>query len=281
VLIGVAGMVGAGKSTLARALGARFGLQLAPESVADNPWLAPYYAGGAASRRAYALRLQLHFLATRFESMRHIRGRGGGWVLDRTWYEDAEVFARGLWEDGVMDAQEWALYERLYGELLHSPAARPPRLLVYLHGPLDVIVGRIARRGRAGERETDAAYWAALHARYERWVAGFRRAPVLRCRRARLRPRGRPAGDRPGGGAGARPPRARAAAGGAVARGARRGGRGARLTRCCAVPTRACLTLRRRVGHPSGPSPAGTAARRARGRRRRPAARPRRARRPR
>jgi hypothetical protein len=75
VLIGVAGMVGAGKSTLARALGARFGLQLAPESVADNPWLAPYYAGGAASRRAYALRLQLHFLATRFESMRHIRGR--------------------------------------------------------------------------------------------------------------------------------------------------------------------------------------------------------------
>jgi deoxyadenosine/deoxycytidine kinase len=180
VLIGVAGMVGAGKSTLTRALAARFGLQLAPESVADNPWLGPYYAGGAESRRAYALRLQLHFLATRFESMRHIRGRGGGWVLDRTWYEDAEVFARGLWEDGVMDAQEWALYERLYGELLHSPAARPPRLLVYLHGPLDVIVGRIARRGRAGERETDAAYWAALHARYERWVAGFRRAPVLR-----------------------------------------------------------------------------------------------------
>jgi len=179
VLIGVAGMVGAGKSTLTRALAARFGLQLAPESVTDNPWLAPYYAGGAESRRAYALRLQLHFLATRFESMRRIRGQGGGWVLDRTWYEDAEIFARGLYEDGVMQAAEWALYERLYGELLHSPAARPPRLLVYLHGPLDLIVARIARRGRSGERETDVAYWAALHRRYERWIAGFRRAPVL------------------------------------------------------------------------------------------------------
>lgn len=179
MLIGVAGMVGAGKSTLTRALAARFGLQLAPESVADNPWLEPYYAGGAESRRAYAFRLQLHFLATRFESMRRIRGQGGGWVLDRTWYEDAEVFARGLAEDGVMDAAEWVLYERLYGELLHSPAARPPHLLVYLHGPLDVIVARIAQRGRPAERDTDPAYWAALHRRYERWIARFRRAPVL------------------------------------------------------------------------------------------------------
>lgn len=179
MLIGVAGMVGAGKSTLARALAARFGLQLAPERVADNPWLEPYYAGGAASRRTYALRLQLHFLATRFESMRRIRAAGGGWVLDRTWYEDAEVFARGLADDGVLDAREWELYGRLYGELLHSPAARPPRLLVYLHGPLDVVLARIARRGRPAERDTDPAYWAALHARYARWAADFRRAPVL------------------------------------------------------------------------------------------------------
>jgi deoxyadenosine/deoxycytidine kinase len=180
MLIGVAGMVGAGKSTLTRALAARFGLQLAPESVGDdNPWLEPYYARGAESRREYALRLQLHFLATRFESMRRIRGAGGSWVLDRTWYEDAEVFARGLHEEGLMSPAEWGLYQRLYGELLHSPAARPPRLLVYLHGPLDVIVARIARRGRPKESDTDVAYWAALHRRYEQWVAGFRRCPVL------------------------------------------------------------------------------------------------------
>ncbi|MDF1504641.1 deoxynucleoside kinase [Roseisolibacter sp. H3M3-2] len=180
MLIGVAGMVGAGKSTLTRALAARFGLQLAPESVGDdNPWLEPYYARGAESRREYALRLQLHFLATRFESMRRIRGAGGSWVLDRTWYEDAEVFARGLHEEGLMGAAEWTLYLQLYGELLHSPAARPPRLLVYLHGPLDVIVERIARRGRPKESDTDVAYWAALHRRYEQWIAGFRRCPVL------------------------------------------------------------------------------------------------------
>ena len=180
MLIGVAGMVGAGKSTLTRALAARFGLQLAPESIGDeNPWLEPFYARGAESRREYALRLQLHFLATRFESMRRIRGMGGSWVLDRTWYEDAEVFARGLFDEQLMSAAEWELYQRLYGELLHSPAARPPKLLVYLHGPLDVIVARIARRGRPVEKDTDVDYWARLHARYARWFAGFRRCPVL------------------------------------------------------------------------------------------------------
>jgi deoxyadenosine/deoxycytidine kinase len=180
MLIGVAGMVGSGKSTLTRALASRFGLQHALESVdEDNPWLERFYAGGVEAMRDYALPLQLHFLATRFESMRRMRGTGGSWVLDRTWYEDAEIFARGHYEEGLMSAMEWELYRRLYVELLHSPAARPPALLVYLHAPLDTVVERIRLRGRPKERETPDAYWAALHARYERWIAGFRACPVL------------------------------------------------------------------------------------------------------
>ena len=178
MLLGVAGMVGSGKSTLARALAARFGLQLAPESVDDNPWLELFYSGPE-ERKAYALPLQLHFLATRFRSLRQMRGTGGSWVLDRTWYEDAEVFARGHFEEGLMAPHEFDLYQRLYTELLHSPAARPPKLLIYLHGPLHTIVSRIERRGRPKERETELSYWIALHDRYERWIAGFRHCPVL------------------------------------------------------------------------------------------------------
>lgn len=209
MLIGVAGMVGSGKSTLTRALAARFGLQLALESVDDaappveetvsmpsararaagvpavrpapvgNPWLELFY-GEPGGRERYGLNLQLHFLATRFASMRQMRGLGGSWVLDRTWYEDADVFARGLFEQGLLTPAEYQLYERLYAELLHSPAARPPALLVYLHAPLEVIVKRIERRGRQSERETEHAYWAALHARYARWISAFRACPVLK-----------------------------------------------------------------------------------------------------
>ena len=180
MLIGIAGMVGSGKSTLTRALALRFGLQHALESVDDdNPWLERFYAGGNDAMRQNALQLQLHFLATRFESMRRMRGAGGSWILDRTWYEDAEIFAAGHFDEGLMSAQEWQLYRRLYVELLHSPAARPPKLLVYLHAPLDTIVDRIRRRGRPKEADTAEQYWATLHARYERWITAFRACPVL------------------------------------------------------------------------------------------------------
>jgi deoxyadenosine/deoxycytidine kinase len=179
MLIGVAGMVGTGKTTLARALAERFGLQMALESVdADNPWLESFY-GGPDEMRAYALQLQLHFLATRFASMRRMRGLGGSWVLDRTWYEDAEIFARGLYEQALMTSAEWMLYRQLYAELLYSPAARPPRLLIYLHAPLDTVLERIATRGRPKEKDTSPEYWAALHERYEQWIAQFRHCPVL------------------------------------------------------------------------------------------------------
>ncbi len=180
MLLAIAGMVGTGKSTLTGALATRFGLQQAQESVDDdNPWLAAYY-GDPDGMRRYALPLQLHFLATRFAALRRMRARGGGWVLDRTWYEDAEIFARGAFERGQMTTEEFDLYERLYGELLYSPAARAPTLLVYLDAPLDEIRARIARRGREKERDTPVEYWDELHARYERWIGAFRRCPVLR-----------------------------------------------------------------------------------------------------
>ncbi len=180
MLLGIAGMIGSGKTTLTQALAARFGLQHALESVdGDNPWLDKFYSGSEGMHK-YGMHLQLHFLATRFKSMRRMRALGGSWVLDRTWYEDAEIFARGLFEQGYMSEDDWGLYQQLYAELLHAPAARPPRLMIYLHAPLETILDRIQTRGRPKERDADPEYFASLHARYERWIGGFRKCPVLK-----------------------------------------------------------------------------------------------------
>ncbi len=180
MLLAVAGMVGTGKTTLTRALASRFGLALALEPVDDdNPWLTPFYGTEPGAQQQFALRLQLHFLATRFHAMRKMRAQGGGWILDRTWYEDAEIFARGLYESEVMSRHEFDLYQRLYTELLTGPAARPPRLLIYLHGSLDLVVARIGQRGRVAERDMPPSYWKALHARYATWIGQFRRCPIL------------------------------------------------------------------------------------------------------
>ena len=51
--------------------------------------------------------------------------------------------------------------------------------MIYLHGPLDVLVERIAPRGRPNEKDASSDYWSGLHARYERWIARFRHCPVL------------------------------------------------------------------------------------------------------
>lgn len=180
MLLAVAGMVGTGKTTLTHALAQRFGLHMALESVDDeNPWLTPYYGSEPGAQREFALRLQLHFLATRFHAMRTMRAQGGGWILDRTWYEDAEIFARKLYESAVMSRHEFELYQKLYTELLTGPAARPPRLLIYLHGSLDLVVARIGQRGRQAERDMPPSYWKNLHARYAAWIGEFRRCPVL------------------------------------------------------------------------------------------------------
>jgi deoxyadenosine/deoxycytidine kinase len=52
--------------------------------------------------------------------------------------------------------------------------------MLYLHGPLDVILERIATRGRLRERDADPEYFANLHGRYERWIAGFNKCPLIK-----------------------------------------------------------------------------------------------------
>lgn len=180
MLIGVAGMVGCGKTTLATALAENLGYRCALEPVGQaNPWLDRYYLEEDGKQK-YGLQLQLHFLVTRIESLRRMTTEGGDWVIDTTWYADADVFTKNLLEEGILSQESYDLYRRIYNELLHTPAATPPAVLAFLDGPFELILERIRTRGRPSEQDVDPAYWETIHRRYRTWADNFDLCPVVR-----------------------------------------------------------------------------------------------------
>jgi hypothetical protein len=98
-------------------------------------------------------------------------------VQDRSFYEDAEVFARAQHRMGSLSDRDWATYRELYGIL--TALLAPPDLVVYLRASVPTLRRRIAQRGRGIEAEISDRYLEELNMLYEEWIAHFDRAPVL------------------------------------------------------------------------------------------------------
>lgn len=171
--LAVAGNIGAGKSTLTRLLSARYHLTPVFEVVDENPYLADFYR----DMSAYAFRSQVFFLAKRLEQHLGQVNTGGRVVQDRTIFEDAGVFARNLFEQGMLTPRDFETYMGLYRAL--AQALRPPDLLLYLRAGVPTLQRRIAARGRGFERDVGADYLGRLNLLYERWLTDYTLSDVL------------------------------------------------------------------------------------------------------
>ena len=171
--IAVAGSIGAGKSSLIRFLESRFGLHPFYEHNEENPFLGEFYADMA----GYAFRAQVWFLARKFRAHQEVASIDRSAVLDRTVYEDAEVFAAHLARRGLFPPREYETYGALYRSI--RDALPPPDLLIYLKTSPATQRRRIALRGRPSERGIDGEYLRGLNRLYRSWVAGWKRSPVL------------------------------------------------------------------------------------------------------
>ena len=98
-------------------------------------------------------------------------------VQDRSVYEDAEVFARNLREQGTMSERDWETYYGLYRTMAELLPA--PDLVVYIQASVETLRSRIAARGRAFEAGISEEYLGGLNALYECWIEAFALAPVL------------------------------------------------------------------------------------------------------
>ncbi len=169
----LAGNIGAGKSTLVGLLAEQLGFSPYYEPVAENPYLVDFYA----DMKRWAFHSQVFFLTSRARSHRELSGDPRSVVQDRSLYEDAEVFARNLHEQGALSAQEWATYSELYRTL--ASVLPPPDLVVYIRASVPTLKKRIACRGREFESSITDEYLSGLNTLYERWIENFDLAPVL------------------------------------------------------------------------------------------------------
>lgn len=173
LFITVAGNVGAGKSTLTRMVGKKLDLETHFEKVDGNPYLEDFYA----DQSAYGFHLQLYFLAQRFKQQKEIEDNGLNNIQDRSIYEDVEIFAKNLYDNGVLSERDYFTYKELFEDMV--PYLRKPDLMIFLDGSIDTILHRIQLRGRDMEKEVDVEYWTNLHNRYKTWIEEYTQSPVL------------------------------------------------------------------------------------------------------
>ena len=175
-LIIVAGNIGVGKTSLAERLSERMGWRCAFESVADNPYLADFYA----DMRKWAFHLQIFFLGHRAVQYLEMANDSQSVVLDRTIYEDAYIFARAAHHLGNVDERDYRSYRRVF-DLITSQLP-PPDLMIYLKAPVSVLLDRIHNRARSIEIGITGEYLSLLESFYEDWLKVFDVCPVLTIR---------------------------------------------------------------------------------------------------
>lgn len=175
-VITIAGTVGVGKSTMTNALASALQFRTSFEKVDTNPYLDKFYD----DFDRWSFHLQIYFLAERFKEQKRIFEYGGGFIQDRSIYEDTGIFAKMHYEKGTMNPTDYETYTSLFDAMVLTPYFPHPDLVIYLEGSLDDILSRIKDRGRPMEQTTPIAYWTEMHQRYEQWINQFNACPVLR-----------------------------------------------------------------------------------------------------
>ncbi|MCD6427574.1 MAG: deoxynucleoside kinase [Caldisericaceae bacterium] len=167
-LVAIAGNIGAGKSTLTKYLSEQWHFDTVPEPEAKNPFLKDFYK----NPKRWALHSQLFFLTERAKMQKKAEKNSRYLILDRTIYEDAEVFAKL-----VLSKNEYNVYKRVYDFFLEE--LTPPNFVVYLKASVPTLMERIKRRGRLYERNIKKSYIKKLDEKYDEWISSFKIAPVL------------------------------------------------------------------------------------------------------
>ncbi|NDJ86631.1 MAG: deoxynucleoside kinase [Chloroflexi bacterium] len=165
--VAIEGVIGVGKTTLARYLERELRTTLLLEEFEENPFLSKFYQ----DRARYAFQTQVFFLLSRYDQQHRIN------QLPRPLVSDY-IFAKDhLFAEQNLSGDELTTYQRVYEALAANIPS--PDLLVYLRADTPVLMAQIARRDRPYERNMDPDYIEKLRVAYEQFVTEYTDAPVL------------------------------------------------------------------------------------------------------
>ena len=171
--IAIAGNIGTGKSSLVEFLTRTYGIAPFYEPNDENPYLPDFYQ----DMNRWAFHSQLYFLSNKFRMHQQLEKVSGVVVLDRTIYEDAEIFATALHDMRNFTGRDWDTYWNFYQIILE--AIRPPDLMIYLRCSMRTLRKRIRLRGRDMEKDIPLSYLKRLEKLYEHWLSNYQYGEVL------------------------------------------------------------------------------------------------------
>lgn len=168
--VAIDGVIGVGKTKLARRMAERFDASLALEELSENPFLERFYA----EPDRWAFQAQLSFLASRFRHQKALRARDlfhDVVITDYTFDKD-RIFAHVN-----LEADELQLYETLYTAM--EEAIPRPDLVVYLQSTPERLMEQIAERGRGYDESIERPYLEELDEAYNRYFFTYTKSPLL------------------------------------------------------------------------------------------------------
>jgi len=171
--IAIAGNMGSGKSTLVDFLSRTYGVTPFYEPNDENPYLADFYK----DMKGWAFQSQLYFLSNKFRLHQELDRQSGVVALDRTIFEDAEIFATALHQMRKISKRDWETYQGFYHAILD--AIQPPDLMIYLRCSMRTLRQRIRLRGRRMEQDVPLRYLKRLEGLYDDWIASYKMSDVL------------------------------------------------------------------------------------------------------
>lgn len=168
-LVSVAGIIGVGKTTLAKKLAEVLGCRILLEPYDSNPFMPEVYAG----RQELALDSQLWFLASRVEQLNANTLAAGQIAVSDYVFDKERIYTKSL-----LNAHQLTLYEEIYGQMAEKVAS--PVLVIYLLDSVENCLRRIHQRNRPYEQEIEPTFLRLLRSRYEQLFDDWKICPVIR-----------------------------------------------------------------------------------------------------